>query len=195
VVFAHKVWRHYLYGVQFELFTDHKSLRYLFSQKELNQRQSRWLEFIKDYKFALQYHPGKANVVADALSRKQRRRLAALRCSLHRDLMTLCQYDWRPEIGRTSVFLGALTVQPSWCDRIVAAQLDDSWIQTRKGEITKEPNTVWSVGADGGLRMKGRLVVPQTPELRKELFDEAHRARYSVHPGATKMYKDLRRSF
>ena len=70
MVFAFKVWRHYLYGVQFELFTDHKSLRYLFSQKELNQRQSRWLEFIKDYEFALQYHPGKANVVANALSRK-----------------------------------------------------------------------------------------------------------------------------
>ena len=70
VVFALKIWRHYLYGVQFELFTDHKSLRYLFSQKELNQRQSRWLEFIKDYEFAFQYHPGKANIVVDALSMK-----------------------------------------------------------------------------------------------------------------------------
>jgi hypothetical protein len=89
VVFALKVWRHYLYGVQFELFSDHKSLRYLYSQKELNQRQSRWMEYMKDYEFALQYHPGKANVVADALSRKTRRRLTALRCSLHKDLMTL----------------------------------------------------------------------------------------------------------
>ena len=53
VVFALKVWRHYLYGVQFELFTNHKSLRYLYSQKELNQRQSRWMELIKDYDFAL----------------------------------------------------------------------------------------------------------------------------------------------
>ena len=83
ILFALKVWRHYLYGVQFELFADHKSLRYMFSQKELNQRKSRWLEFIKDYEFALQYHPGKANVVADALSRKHQSRLAALRCSLH----------------------------------------------------------------------------------------------------------------
>jgi hypothetical protein len=95
-VFTLKMWRHYLYGVQFELFTDHKSLRYLFSQKELNQRQSRWLEFIKDYEFALQYHPGKVNVVADALSRKHRRRLAALKCSLHWYMMTLSQFDWRP---------------------------------------------------------------------------------------------------
>src|ERR1700722_18204032 len=79
MVFALKIWRHYLYGVQFELFTDYKSLRYLYSQKELNQRQSRWTEHIKDYDFALQYYPGKANVVADTLSRKTRRRLAALR--------------------------------------------------------------------------------------------------------------------
>ncbi|MCH82779.1 RNA-directed DNA polymerase (Reverse transcriptase), partial [Trifolium medium] len=70
IVFGLKVWRHYLYGVQFEVFSDHKSLKYLFDQKELNMRQRRWMEFIKDYDFELKYHPGKANVVADALSRK-----------------------------------------------------------------------------------------------------------------------------
>ena len=70
VVFALKSWRHYLYGVKFELYTDHKSLKYLFSQKELNMRQTRWMELIKDYEFDINYHPGKANTVADALSRK-----------------------------------------------------------------------------------------------------------------------------
>ena len=70
VVHALKIWRHYLYGVQFELYTDHQSLKYLFSQKDLNMRQRRWLELIKDYDFSLFYHPGKANVVADALSRR-----------------------------------------------------------------------------------------------------------------------------
>ena len=82
VVFVLKVWGHYLYGVQFKLFSDHKSLRYRFSQKELNQRQRRWMEFIKDYEFALQYHLGKANVASDALNRKHKRQLAALRCPL-----------------------------------------------------------------------------------------------------------------
>jgi len=71
VVFALKTWRHYLYGAQFQVFTDHKSLKYLFDQKELNMRQRRWMEYLKDYDFELLYHPGKANVVADALSRKK----------------------------------------------------------------------------------------------------------------------------
>jgi hypothetical protein len=68
VVFTLKIWRHYLYGEKCEIFTDHKSLKYLFTQKELNLRQRRWLELIKDYDCVISYHPGKANVVADALS-------------------------------------------------------------------------------------------------------------------------------
>ena len=70
VVFALKMWRHYLYGNRCELYTNHKSLKYIFTQKELNRRQRRWLELIKDYDLSVNYHPGKANVVADALSRK-----------------------------------------------------------------------------------------------------------------------------
>ena len=70
VIFALKIWRHYLYGERFEAFSDHKSLKYLFTQRDLNLRQRRWMEFIEDYDFELHYHPGKANVVADALSRK-----------------------------------------------------------------------------------------------------------------------------
>ncbi|XP_072064483.1 uncharacterized protein [Arachis hypogaea] len=70
VVFALKIWRHYLYGVKFHVFSNHKSLKYLFEQKKLNMRQRRWMELLKDYDFELNYHPGKANVVADALSRK-----------------------------------------------------------------------------------------------------------------------------
>ncbi|GKD96771.1 retrotransposon protein, putative, ty3-gypsy subclass, partial [Tanacetum coccineum] len=65
-----KIWRHYLYGEACDIFTDHKSLKYIFTQRELNMRQRRWLELLKDYDTNIQYHPGKANVVADALSRK-----------------------------------------------------------------------------------------------------------------------------
>ncbi|GJS88032.1 putative reverse transcriptase domain-containing protein [Tanacetum coccineum] len=72
VVFALKIWRHYLYGTKYTVFTDHKSLQHILNQKELNMRQRRWLELLSDYDCDIRYHPGKANVVADALSRKER---------------------------------------------------------------------------------------------------------------------------
>jgi hypothetical protein len=68
VVHALKIWRHYLMGKRCELYTDHKSLKYIFTQSNLNLRQTRWLELIKDYDIGINYHPGKANVVVDALS-------------------------------------------------------------------------------------------------------------------------------
>jgi hypothetical protein len=70
VVFALRVWRYYLYGTQVQILIEHKSLKYLMSQKELNMRQRRWVELIKVYDCVIDYHPGKANVVVDALSRK-----------------------------------------------------------------------------------------------------------------------------
>ncbi|XP_020254108.1 uncharacterized protein LOC109831184 [Asparagus officinalis] len=157
VVFALKAWRHYLYGVQFELFTDHQSLKYLFSQKEFNQRQRRWIEFIKDYEF------------------------------------TIHQFDFRLEFGGTSVYLGAISVQPSWRDKVVRAPLEDSWIKIWKEKISKEPMDDWTIGADGGLRMKGRLVMPASVELKK-LFDEAHRTRYTMHLGTTKIEDKMLRN-
>ena len=69
VVFALKIWCHYLYGVHVDIFTDHKSLQYVFTQKELNLRQRRWLELLKDYDMSILYHPSKNNVVVDALSK------------------------------------------------------------------------------------------------------------------------------
>ncbi|GJT63663.1 putative reverse transcriptase domain-containing protein [Tanacetum coccineum] len=72
VVFALKTWRHYLYGTESVIYTDHKSLKHIFDQKELNMRQRRWIELFSDYECEIRYHPGKANVVADALSMKER---------------------------------------------------------------------------------------------------------------------------
>ena len=78
IVFALKIWLHYLYGESFEVFSDHKSLKYIFTQRDLNMRQQRWMEYLEDYDFHLHYHPGKANVVADALSQKSRGVLASV---------------------------------------------------------------------------------------------------------------------
>ena len=76
IVFALKIWRHYLYGERFEVYSDNKSLKYIFTQRDLNTRNCRWMEFLDDYDFTLHYHPGKANVVAYALSQKSRGALA-----------------------------------------------------------------------------------------------------------------------
>ncbi|KAI3704673.1 hypothetical protein L1987_74900 [Smallanthus sonchifolius] len=91
IIFALKLWRHYLYGVKFTIYTDHKSLKYIFSQKELNMRQRRWMEILNDYDCEICYHEGKANVVADALSRKENvkpKRVRSLRLELQIDLVS-----------------------------------------------------------------------------------------------------------
>jgi hypothetical protein len=80
VVHTLKVWRHYLLGNLVHIYTDHKSLKYLFTQPDLNMRQRRWLELIKDYELEVHYHPGKANVVADALNRKHRCNHITIQC-------------------------------------------------------------------------------------------------------------------
>ena len=82
IIFALKIWRHYLYREKCFIYTNHKSLKYLPSQRELNLRQRRWMKLIKDYDIMIDYHPGKANVVADALSRKLVQTLRALNAHL-----------------------------------------------------------------------------------------------------------------
>ena len=115
VVFALKIWRHYLYGEKCRIFTDHKSLKYLLTQKDLNLRQRRWLELLKDYDCIIDYHPGKANVVADALSRKM---ISAL---------TLKDYDCR--FAPDGALLAQLNVIPDLRQMIVNAQKNDDKLQ------------------------------------------------------------------
>ena len=92
VVFALNIWHHYLYGEQFEVFSDHKSLKYIFTQRDLNMRQRRWMDFLEDYDFTLHYHPCKANVVADALSQKSQGVLASIASREWRMLETVGQF-------------------------------------------------------------------------------------------------------
>ena len=93
VIFALKIWRCYLYGTRFEVFTDHQSLKYLFTQRDLNLRRRRWAEYMVDYDFTLQYHPGKANVVADALSRKSHGLMACLALDSWKNSVAIGDYS------------------------------------------------------------------------------------------------------
>ena len=118
VVFALKIWYHYLYGEEFEVSLDHKSLRYIFTQRDLNMRQCRWIEFLEDYDFTLHYHPCMVNVVADALSRKSRRALARIASREWRMLETVGQFGLQYN-EQTQGTLGSLVATPSLLSRVI----------------------------------------------------------------------------
>ncbi|KAL0395413.1 UNVERIFIED_CONTAM: Transposon Tf2-11 polyprotein [Sesamum latifolium] len=121
IVHALKIWRHYLYGETFHIFTDHKSLKYIPTQKELNLRQRRWIELLKDYDCTIDYHPGKANIVADALSRKTVDQLAGMICYNVEYLTALRAMNVHFSVGG-DLLLATMQVKPSLKDKIKDAQ-------------------------------------------------------------------------
>ncbi|KAJ9556932.1 hypothetical protein OSB04_011546 [Centaurea solstitialis] len=153
VVFALKIWRHYLYGMKCQIYMDHKSLQYLLNQKELNMRQWRWIELLSDYDCEILYHPGKGNVVADALSRKG-----------GKSEIRECQEK-------------ALKEENLKSERMVGTV--DTLVSNTEG-LKCFGNRIW---------------VPKLGDLRKKILIEAHKSKYAVHPGTSKMYHGLRQSY
>ncbi|KAL0434527.1 UNVERIFIED_CONTAM: Transposon Tf2-11 polyprotein [Sesamum latifolium] len=128
IVHALKIWRHYLYGEKFQIFTDHKSLKYILTQKELNLRQRRWIELLKDYDCTIDFLPGNANVVADALSRKSSNTLANLGSHTQTLLLEMRSMNIKLEVDQVVGLLAALQLKPNFVDQIKEAQTRDPFL-------------------------------------------------------------------
>ena len=184
-----------MYGERCEIYTDHKSLKYLFTQKELNMRQRRWLELIKDYDCSINYHPCKANVVADALSWKSSGFSAALLTTQKEIIKDLERMGIEIVMGDSQVFMAILTIQSTLIEKIKSSQVDDAQIVKIIEEVQEVKRPRFNVSNAGVLRFGNRLCGPNDFALKKETMEEAHRTLYSVQPGSTKMYCDIRETY
>ncbi|GJU91291.1 reverse transcriptase domain-containing protein [Tanacetum coccineum] len=170
VVFALKIWRHYLYGTKCTVFTDHKSLQHILDQKELNMRQRRWLELLADYDCEIRYHPGKANVIADALSRKERIKPLRVRALV-------------------------MTLHPKLPSQILEAQTEAIKEENIKAENLRGMDKAFEIRPDGTRCIKNQSWLPLFGNLRDLIMHESHKSKYSIHPGSDKMYQDLKKLY
>nr|GEY05234.1 putative reverse transcriptase domain-containing protein [Tanacetum cinerariifolium] len=165
VVFALRLWIHYLYGMKCVVYTDHKSLQYILDQKELNMRQRRWIKLSSDYDCEIRYHPGKANLVADTLSRKERERIRV----------------------RTLV----MTVHPSLPEQICNAQSEAIKRKNGRAEnLDRLIKQIFEIYPDGTRYHDKRIWLPKFGRLRDLIMHESHKSKYSIHPGSNKMYQE-----
>jgi hypothetical protein len=163
VVHALKIWRHYLLGNTCHIYTDHKSLKYIFTQSELNMRQRRWLELIKDYELEIHYRPGKANVVADALSRK-----AFCHCLKIKTFdITLCQEMEKLNLGMIQHgTFNHLKLESVLLQRIIDAQRNNEGMKHIHKKIEAVKANCFRKDDQGVVWFNNRIVMPKNDEIR-----------------------------
>ncbi|GJX45406.1 putative reverse transcriptase domain-containing protein, partial [Tanacetum coccineum] len=182
VVFALKIWRHYLYGTKCTVFTDHKSLQHILNKKELNMRQRRWLELLNDYDYEIRYHSGKANVVVDALSRKERIKPLRVRALV----MTIGVYLPKQILNAQTEAQKLENIK----NKDVGGMLVENFKDLEKLRTEKlEPR------ADGTLCFNGRSWLPCYGDLRTVIMHGSHKSKYFIHPGSDKMYQDMKKLY
>jgi hypothetical protein len=187
VVHALKLWRHYLIGHQCKIYSDHKSLKYIFTQTDLNLRQHKWLELIKDYDVGINYHPGKANVVADTLSGKKYCNATTVRRMGPESRWEI----WYLNLAVVNEAAIAVEVEHTLETEIIRAQLEDEKLREIWQLIKENKTSDFSEDDHGTMWLGKRICVPNLKSIRELILWEAHDSTYWIHPGSTKMYKDL----
>nr|GEY70309.1 putative reverse transcriptase domain-containing protein [Tanacetum cinerariifolium] len=170
VVFALKIWRHYLYGTKCVVFTDRKSLQHILDQKGLKMRQRRWLKLLSDYDYEIFYHLGMANVVADALSRKER---------------------IKPLQVRALVMTISLNLPMRILNAQAEAKKEENYVIKDLYEMIKKLRPY----ADRTLCLRNRNWIPYFGDLRALIMHESHDLKYSIYPRSNKMYQDLKKLY
>ncbi|WVZ97226.1 hypothetical protein U9M48_042776 [Paspalum notatum var. saurae] len=168
------------------------SLKDILTQPELNMRQRRWLELIKDYDLEIHYHPGKANVVADALSRRAHCNVIEARPIVR---VLCCEIDEIELPTEQLAELYNLIIEPTIKEQIITAQKQDKGLAFLRAGMDEKKRACFTLDDQGVLWFKNRLVVPKDMELRKRILDEAHTSMFTMHPGSNTMYLDLKQKF
>ena len=149
------------------------------------------MDLLKDYDCTIQYHLGKANVVADALSRKSAGFMAHLRAKEWRLLEELRDLNVELSLNSSGVLIANMRVEPVIKKKIFDAQQTDPQILHWVEEAKKGSQSKFKVSNDGILTFRGRICVPDDPKVKNQLLEEAYRSKYTMHPGSTKMYQNL----
>jgi hypothetical protein len=155
-------------------------------------RQRRWLELIKDYELEIHYHPGKANMVADALSRK-----ASCHClTVKTSDITLYQEMEKLNLGMIQHgTLNQLKLESVLLQKVIDAQRSDKGMKHIHEKIKADKANCFRKDDQGIVWFNNRIVVPKDDDVRQQILDEAHLSRYSIHPGSTKMYHDIKQHY